>query len=151
MWHVAQSVQSSRCCGWFDALRNGLGRDGTHQNMRERRLWMRDANFFGEEWGSCWSKKNHYSWLISVLGLVYTFFWSCSNWNKAFAASARLQLHALALATGRYKWCAHLSHVEVQQKRTSNCSKKVKKERGHKRELKWINKNIIKSTESGID
>jgi hypothetical protein len=28
-------------------LRNGLGRDETHQNMRERRMWIRDANVLG--------------------------------------------------------------------------------------------------------
>jgi hypothetical protein len=51
MWHVAQSVQSSGGCGWSDTLRNGLGMDETYQNMRERRLWMRDTNFLGKnEW-----------------------------------------------------------------------------------------------------
>jgi hypothetical protein len=25
-----------------------MGRDGTHQNMRERRLWTRDADFLGK-------------------------------------------------------------------------------------------------------
>jgi hypothetical protein len=31
---------------------NGLGRDETHQNMRERRLRMRDANFLVKNEGA---------------------------------------------------------------------------------------------------
>jgi hypothetical protein len=38
-------------------LRNGLRRDETHQNMREGRLWMLDANFFRENEGAVGVKK----------------------------------------------------------------------------------------------
>jgi hypothetical protein len=38
-------------------IENGLGRDGTHQNMRERRLWMRDTNFLGKNEGAVGVRK----------------------------------------------------------------------------------------------
>jgi hypothetical protein len=55
---MTQSVQSSRGSGLFDTLRNGLGRDETHQNIRENRLWMRDANFFGKNERAVGVRKN---------------------------------------------------------------------------------------------
>jgi hypothetical protein len=43
-------------------------RDGTHQNMSEIRLWMRerDTNFLGRTM-ELLKQENHYSLLISVL------------------------------------------------------------------------------------
>jgi hypothetical protein len=36
---------------------NGLGRNETHQNMRESRLWMRDTNFLEKNDGAIGVKK----------------------------------------------------------------------------------------------
>lgn len=82
MWQVTQSVQSPGGYGWSDTLMNGLGRNETRQNLRERRLWMRDTIFLGKKRGSFWTKKNNYCLLISLLS--YTFLLS-SFWVGSYS------------------------------------------------------------------
>lgn len=51
-----------------------MERDETHQNMKERRLWIRDANFLEKNEGAVGVRKPTIFLLISGLDLVYTFF-----------------------------------------------------------------------------
>jgi hypothetical protein len=56
----------------------GLGRYKSRENMGDESKRMRDTDFLGKNEGAVGAKKNHFSSLISVLGLVYIFCWSCS-------------------------------------------------------------------------